>query len=287
MSLLNKNIIVPEIIQNAHTGISPVCNAIESDTSTKKGMADGLALSLVDGALSGDASSIDLSSLNKLFNDEVHRVVAHPFQQGIGQGGKYRTLSAPNAFKALGEKLKDGEFSESIDSAVVVLITAADFPQLQTKADEIGNFFMWPELITLSRHVRDLLLNDEYENPSVLAPIVETQKGLKESSLWSGLPELAALSEAQAEQSPVDELKTLLDEKAALSIEHENLLTGLASNEPTQSVHSAFVSGSDASDIGKKVAELTGVGHEQSHCCVVAILGTGDALDIWKEVFNG
>ncbi len=277
---------LPAAIGDTHTSIASVCGAISATVSSQKTLIDSIALSPVNGGLAVDAGALDFTDFQRLLRGEYWSAIIHSFQEGIGQGQIKKTLSAPNAVKALAKKLVDGEFEQDSQACVLVMLTANNYSVLQQACEEMGQWLCWPELISTAHRARDLLRSVEYENSQVLAPFVNSFVGINEKNILGDLPSLMALAEGHQEQSPNDELSALLDEKEALASTYADVLTSITDLVPTLSVNVNYTTADNLEGLASNLNSLDELGHENSHCVLMALGGTVDNLQHWREVFG-
>lgn len=278
--------ILPDTIESTHASLASVCDGVSASVSDQKTAIESIAFEPVSGGLAGDAGALDFTDFQNLLSGEYWSAIVHPFQEGIGQGQIKKTLSAPNAVKALAKKLIDGEFEEDSQACVLVMLAANNYSVLQQACEEMGQWLCWPELISTAHRARDLLRSLEYKNPQVLAPFVNSFVGMNDKNILGELPDLMALAEGHQEQSPNDELSALLDEKEALASTYADVLTSITDLVPTLSVNVNYTTADNLEGLVSNLNSLDELGHENSHCVLMALGGTVDNLQHWREVFG-
>lgn len=278
--------VLTSAISETHAAIGPVCDAVIQQVMEQKTALTQAAFTCAEGGLAAEASGLDYSNWQRLLNDVYWSAVIHPFQEGVGQGQKMKTLSAPNAVNALAEKLNDGEFLEDSQACVLVMLTAKNYHQLQQVCEQMGDWLLWPEIISTAHKARDLLCPVEYENPQIVSPFINSFVGINEKNILGEMSSLIALAEGQQEQTPADELSAWLDEKETLAATHADVLANITALMPGVSVQVNFATGADLPGLVANIKELDQLGYDNSHCVLLALGGTNDNLSHWKEVFG-
>lgn len=237
-----------------------------------------------------------LQDIENLIKNDLFTVTVHPWQVGVSTGeGAYSSLSAPNAIKALSNKLRDVDDSyapSGILEAVSILITATSIQQLYDKLQSFNTVFPVPDLLTAQRRAEQIvrLEGDKLNFPN--AAINSKWLAIKSNQLQvfsnveSNLKTLVATSTAaESESNPIAELVALMTKKqshmAQVNAEYGELQSQFLGGDG----YVLSTSGT-AQEIANVVVVSTGPQHEFSLCAGVMFVSAVGDLEFIKEVFN-
>lgn len=232
--------------------------------------------------------------LHSLLDSDVHLLVVHPWQQGIGDGqGVYRHLSAPNALQALRQKLTapDEELPAGAVEGLALLVAARGYQDLATQLAAFTAALPVPELQMVQRRAAALVGWEDEKirlgaplNPARLLRRKQAHIATLDAALGAIDQRLALVSGIASEAAgPAAELQALATKKqAALTLQAAAIAT--ASATFTGAAGLALSMGNTLADIAGQIISSGGPGHDYTVCAACLFIAAPGRLNALKEV---
>lgn len=235
-----------------------------------------------------------VGQLAALLDSDVHILVVHPWQQGVGDGqGVYRNLSAPNALQALRQKILAGD--EPLPTGTVeglaLLIAAHDYQDLATQLAQFTAALPLPEWQMVQRRAAALVTWED-EKIKLGAPLLTARtlrrKQAHIATLGGALGtvhnRLALVAGAASEAAgPAADLQALAAIKQATFTTQAAAIAALGTTF-TGGAGLALAMGNTLSDIAGQIISNGGPGHDYTVCTACLFLAPPGQMTALKQV---
>ncbi len=254
---------------------------------------------------SGDA----LTALADLLGAPYHFLVAHPWQEGVGQSVVHkhqsardylRYLSAANAVEAIANKwrdINDTQLPQHTVEAVVIVLAATNLRELSDVLTRFCAVFPLPELIALQQRCAQLntLSSDKKELPE---PAINTpwqtrnalQFGAASASYNTLTQGLTLAHAAEQELNPVDELTQLAAKKGAAIEQYQQAVSALTNTAASGQGQALFLNADSPSNLANtlhaSLSEPQAPAHNKALSVGVLIAAPAGGLTFVKQALG-
>ncbi|MFS1525830.1 hypothetical protein ACL7TT_17240 [Microbulbifer sp. 2304DJ12-6] len=248
-------------------------------------------------ATAAGSAALD-NTLRALFGADLHLLVVHPYQEGVGQGHSYsRHLSAPNAQRALAAKLGDAwDRNKPVGAleAVAVLLATQTLGTFATGLHTLCQWLPLPELCQAERRTQQLLRLESEKSQLPGAPLGGHWQPRRLTQLHTarsvaqviGAEIASAMGYALENTDPLAELHTLAEKKQqhldAVRAATETLVADLNGRGMT---HCLYASGSPR-QIAGQIQAAHPFDHDHVFCAALLFAAPVGALAPLQELFG-